>query len=224
MKKRQQIIDKVKKLLRRGSEKNGNINECKLAMAIAQRLIAQYKIDRGILTETADEPKVERRYFKITQRAQEIPYVARIMLDHYQARVSYIPGMAYVYATEDSIENALYIAEFLYNNMRSALRAERRAAKKCFRLIDTRSFYLGFMSGVCYALEKQNAELKRASTQYAIICRTEIAIVNKYITEVVKPKVMVDDETPSVRDTNSFLRGHIRGEKTGIKKGIETPV
>ena len=192
-------------------------------MAIAQRLIAQYKIDRGVLTETARELNVERRYFKITQRAQEIPYVSRIMLDHFQSRVSYVPGTAYVYAAEDSIENALYIAEFLYNNLRAALRAERRAAKECFRLIDTQSFYLGFMSGVCDSLKKQETELERASTQYAIICRTEIAAVNKYIAEVVKPRE-VDFGTVSVRDANSFLRGHIRGEKAGIKRGIETPV
>ena len=127
MSKRDQIIEKIKKLLRRASDKNGNANECKLAMMIAQRLIAEYKIDKGALDESDGKPSVERRYFKITQRAQEIPYISRIMQDYFQAKILYTTGTAYVYATVDSVDNALYIAEFLYNNMRAAIRAERRA-------------------------------------------------------------------------------------------------
>lgn len=124
-------------------------------------------------------------------------------------------------ATADSVDNALYIAEFLYNNMRAAIRAERHAAREYFRLIDTRSFYLGFMLGVCDVLEKQNAELERASESYALICRTELAVVDSYIKEVVKPKD-VSRETKPPTDLNSFSRGRIRGQKTGIKTGQET--
>lgn len=221
MSKRDQIIEKIKKLLRKASDKNGNANECKLAMMIAQRLIAEYKIDKATLDESDGKPNVERRYFKITKRAEEIPYISRIMQDYFQAKILYTTGTAYVYATADSVDNALYIAEFLYNNMRATIRAERRAAKEYFRLIDTRSFYLGFMLGVCDVLEKQNTELERASESYALICRTELAVVDSYIKEFVKPKDVSRGTKPPT-DLNSFSRGRIRGQKTGIKTGLET--
>ena len=122
---RQQIIAKIKKLLAKADDNRGNLNECKLAMSIAMRLMAQYKIEQAELKDKpAEAQKVAERSFKTTKYAREIPYITTIMNDHFQADITYSDYVAYVYATEESVDNALYVAEFLYNNMKAALRAE----------------------------------------------------------------------------------------------------
>lgn len=160
---RQQIIAKIKKLLAKADDNRGNFNECKLAMSIAMRLMAQYKIEQAELKDMpAEAQKVAERSFKTTKHAREIPYITTIMRDHFQADMAYSNYTAYVYATEDSVDNALYIAEFLYNNMKAALRAEKRKARERFRLVCEPDFYCGFMSGICSALKKrENGNLRR---------------------------------------------------------------
>ncbi len=216
---RQQIIAKIKKLLAKADDNRGNFNECKLAMSIAMRLMAQYKIEQAELKDKpAEAQKVAERSFKTTKHAREIPYITTIMRDHFQADMAYSNYTAYVYATEDSVDNALYIAEFLYNNMKAALRAEKRKAREHFRLVCEPDFYCGFMSGICSALKKQEMETFAENESYAIICQTELALVDEYVQREVKPKE-VHTHNP-LKDYESFNRGYERGQNTSINPAI----
>ena len=132
--------------------------------------------------------------------------------------MSYTMYTAYVYATEESVDNALYVAEFLYNNMKAALRAEKRKAREQFRLICEPDFYCGFMSGICSALKKQEMETFAENESYAIICQTELALVEEYLQREVKPKE-VHTHNP-LKDYESFNRGYERGQNTTIKPAI----
>lgn len=122
------------------------------------------------------------------------------------------------YATEDSVDNALYVAEFLYNNMKAALRAEKRKARERFRLVCEPDFYCGFMSGICSALKKRETEIFAENESYAIICQTELALVEEYLQREVKPKE-VHTHNP-LKDYESFNRGYERGQNTTIKPAI----
>lgn len=216
---RQQTIAKIKKLLAKADDNRGNFNECKLAMSIAMRLMAQYKIEQAELKDKpAEAQKVAERSFKTTKYAREIPYITTIMRDHFQADMAYSNYTAYVYATEESVDNALYVAEFLYNNMKAALRAEKRKARERFRLVCEPDFYCGFMSGICSALKKQEMETFAENESYAIICQTELALVEEYLQREVKPKE-VHTHNP-LKDYESFNRGYERGQNTTIKPAI----
>lgn len=217
---REQIIAKIKKLLAKADDNRGNLNECKLAMSIAMRLMAQYKIEQAELKDKpAETQKVARRSFKTTKYAREIPYITTIMKDHFQASITYANYTAFVYATEESVDNALYIAEFLYNNMKAALRAEKRKAKERFRLICEPDFYYGFMHGIDSTLEAQETEIADENESYAIICRTELAAVEEYLQNVVKPK-STRPQSASITDYESFERGYKRGQNTTINPAI----
>lgn len=215
---RQQIIAKIKKLLAKADDNRGNLNECKLAMSIAMRLMAQYKIEQAELKEKpAETQKVARRSFRSTKRARELPYINTIMGNYFQSKLTYIGETVYVYAAEESVDNALYVAEFLYNNMKAALRAEKRRAREQFRLICEPDFYHGFMCGIASTLREQEAEISSENQSYEIVCRNELALVEQYLAKAKQSRRKIQE---TVKDYESFNRGYERGQNTTINPAI----
>lgn len=222
------VLEKIQKLLRKARDTRGNAHECELAMKMAQNLMLKHKISMAAVDASeSNEMKfnVVEREIPMTKTGIEWNFIGWILEEFFEAdiiRSERTSGTyARIFAVESSIDLAVYVFEFLNEQMKYAFKAYSRTVYRAHK----QSFYYGFVEGVSFALREGKKEVVSSETPEAVksyelvLVRTKEAI-----------RAYINDKVPSLRkrrnrsidlDANAYTSGVERGKKCKIHKPIE---
>ena len=219
----EKIIDRIKKLLAMATHNRGNHYECEVAMKMAHRLMAEHKISEAQLNTSDKEIDCEYRSIVVKKKDHKtklLAFIAWIMSEFFQTEVYSRPAEAVVVSTKDNIETAVYIFEYLLNNMRACYLAEKRKQRKLFRIVDEYSYYAGFYVGLSEKLREQKEEILEQNDSYALIIANETTAIKAFAEKELSPKKAHQHRDRKL-EHNSLQAGFEKGKEFEINSALQ---
>lgn len=233
------ILERVKKLLAKGRDKRGNIHECTLAIALAQRLIEKHKIKE---TELYDETKKAEAEFKRFIFGEKFPSEFKIYLsaiqELYQVQCyevrTYIPHKGKIcaclemYGTKTDLELAEYMLFFIVEEMRRTYAAEYH--RKLYRekiALTRHSYNSGFAASAIIRMFDMQKKAEKEKTmddlnKYAVICMDKRRAAQEKVKEIhPTAKIRNARKVSAPRDAASYFAGKENGEKVQLSQAIK---
>lgn len=207
--KRQELIDKIQKLLSLATSPNEH--EAQIASKKAQELLIKYNLSELDVKKEAQEYKAQSEY--IFRKSPELKFIYQILCKHFFVEIVYHGREVVFHGTDENIEVANYIKSFLCEAFK---RLYRQAAKENGWRHGTKrnSFYLGLFKGLNDKLTEQKE---------AMGVGNELMIVNVKLKKHVHG--LYDNLRPGKQrgiraDNNAFAQGYEHGRNLNISKGI----
>lgn len=233
------ILEKVKKLLAKGRDKRGNIHECTLALALAQRLIERHKIDEANLY---DETKNAEAEFKRYIFGDKFPTEFKLYLSTIQSlyRVKcyqvkmHIPSKGKIcaclemYGTKTDLELAEYMLFFMVEEMRRTYEAEKRS--KLYRekiALARHSYNIGFADAAITRLQFMQKEAEKTKTmddlnKSALVCLDKNRAIREKLSEIhPESKIRNARKITPPKDARSYYLGRQNGENMQLNKAVK---
>jgi hypothetical protein len=229
----QDILDKIKKLLRLGADKAASPAEAELAVQRAYALAAQHQIDienvsldddvRRIIAENFPHPgrvsfarkkllNLIATFFNVNVILQPVPAWARSLTGR-QPKVTFI-------GTTVDIQIARYVYDYLHTACAAALREFILSRKRRTSPSTQKQFVLGFCYGVSSKIWAAKAHL--TEHQNALILH-ETARRDQFAETAFDPRTLKPVKADAGRrNENAVAAGFVEGEKVEIRKPIET--
>lgn len=227
----QQILDKIKKLLRLGADKAATREEAELAVQRAYELASRHQIDIQDISLEDDIRKIILENFPHPGR---VTFARKKILNLLQAHfnVSVIlqcvpawmrtptrqPHVTFV-GTKLDIQIAWYVYEFLLLACTTALK-EFCTLRRKPAASTQKQFVLGFIYGVSSKLHKAKAEL---SEQQNALILSECGRRDQFQNAAFHPDLLKPVKSDAGRrNDNAVHAGFVQGKKVNIRKPIET--
>lgn len=224
------IIEKIKNLLRKAADKRGNVYECELAMAMAQKLMIKHKISQAVINAAAGKDEkiyATEREYKTNKSASEMPYIGTILKRYFDCEWFHClksdgSRRITIISTPENIDFAVYVYEFLETQMRYALKLARR---KSDSYVSRSSFYKGFFHGIISTLEKAKEEERAAAKSedracYDLVCVKTSEALAAHLKQHC-PLVRETDTRARTIDGAAYAAGVSAGQKTKIARPID---
>jgi len=193
MKRREDIICKIKKLMAIANDPSASDQEIQLSTYKARKLMIEFKINEIDLIGTKEDKEVARIILN-EQGSGYIIFVLNALSDHFQCKFAYIGKIIdnnckfVIYGLKNDVEIAKIVADSLIyylNNMLHDLK-ESYIGYEDFRIYK-RSYLQGFANGLAASLKNAYIEMK-VDTKYGLAVYGVPAIVEQEFTNNVNIK------------------------------------
>lgn len=222
---REEIIEKIKKLLR--MKRGGTTGEIENALAMAAKLAREHGIDLATVNPDEQAQTIKHQSDALTSRLpQEARFAAAVLVNFFNVQICVtqrrhpvrIYDRQYVLnyiGTDWEIEVARYVFQFLQKHFRRAW-----ADRKNKRLKKRLAFLNGMFLGLCYKLANEKKDNQPSEAALMVIGRAA-ALREEYLKKNwpdAKDKPLDEDESDSHACRNA---GWHAGRNTNIRPAVK---
>lgn len=217
MKNKEEILEKLKKLLRLGQ--SSNPNEASLALERAFEIASQNNIDLASVDVDEETKRIIHERFGIGQRLSLVRHLAlNIVLNFFNVNVILSKPDVLFVGTETDIQIGHYVLNFLTWACTKALSDYQKTQPRKLSKSKKRSFTAGYMYGVADKLGEAKQRLQLDESKTAIVLHSK-ALRDNYEKEKFRT-APVDRPDIGRRNRTALMEGFIEGNKLEIAKAV----
>jgi hypothetical protein len=212
-----EILEKIKKLLRLAE--SSNTHEAELAMARAFELAARHSIDLSSVDVDEDTKRLLHKRFGIGMRLSQIRMGAlNIVHNYFNVNVVWSRPDAVVIGTETEVEIAWYVIGFLSQAASRGLRQHQMESARKLSPAKKRGYVAGFFYGVSSKLRVTRETLEIEGPLNALVLRRDQERKEYQDTQFQTATI---PERSLKKNKDSLRAGYVDGWTTEINKGLE---
>jgi hypothetical protein len=218
------IIDRIKKLLRLGADARGNAHEAERAMALAFALAEKHRVDVASLDLDEETARLVHEFWNVGGRYDRLRRgIFGILRSHFHVSTCLSKPRILVTGRAQDIAIAHYVHDFLLRTGRDCLRKFEAEVKAGGRRITTTkrlSFTTGFLYGLHAALQKTRETMPLTDSQSALVVVEEQAReakINELFPQTSKLKAL----PAARRNRTALMAGFADGMSTTIHQPID---